>query len=157
MSISYSDGTWNSGTVSFGWNGTFYVTALTSNGIQYQQYGPDAITNSAPRERSHLFGQAAPGIHQVQVCGLLPGSVITEPSPPATFVANGGQYLSVTNIAIGPNWVGRILLFTGAGGAYFFYIPVPAQINGLVVSTATQINDNTTNQHRPRFLRQHAL
>jgi hypothetical protein len=70
---------------------------------------------------------------------------ITAPSPPVKFVANGGQYLSVSNIPIGPsNIIARILAFTGADGQFFFYIPTPAQINGQPVSTSTQINDNST-------------
>jgi hypothetical protein len=36
------------------------------------------------------------------------------------------------------------LEFTGADGAYFFYIPTVPQVNGTVVGTATQINDNVT-------------
>jgi len=61
------------------------------------------------------------------------------------FIANGGQYLAVSNIPIGPeNVVARILEFTGADGDYFFYLPVASQIQGQIVSTATQINDNTT-------------
>ena len=36
------------------------------------------------------------------------------------------------------------MLFTGALGSKFFYIPVPAQVDGQIVSSATQIDDNTT-------------
>src|SRR5580658_10423653 len=91
------------------------------------------------------YGQAAPGQHQMQVIYLTRNGYTTAPSPPVKFIANGGQYLSVSNIPIGPpNVVARILAFTGAQGDYFFYIPVPAQSQGQVVSTATQINDNTT-------------
>jgi len=144
IGLSYTDGTWTGGTASFAWDGIFYVTSVSSDtSFQYRQYGPPAITNSAGTVTP--YGQATPGIHQVQQCFLLQSGAITEPSPPGTFVANGGQYLSVTDLAIGSaNVAGRILLFTGAGGAYFFYISQPAQVNGLIVSTATQINDNTT-------------
>ena len=42
---------------------------------------------------------------------------ITAMSPAVPFIANGGQYLSVTNIPIGPpNVVARILAFTGVDG-----------------------------------------
>lgn len=144
IALSYTDGSWTGGTISFQWDGIFSVTAiLSSTSFQYQQYGPPAKTTTAGTETP--YGQMAPGIHQVRLSGLLADGTITPPSPPATFVANGGQYASITNILIGPsNWVGRILQFTGAGGAYFYYIPVPAQVNGLIVSTATQINDNLT-------------
>ena len=145
VQLAYSDGTWGGNfSVAFAWDGTFYVSAILSpTEFQYQQYGPDASTTAVGTVTP--FGQVAPGKHQMQVLFLTRQDYITKPSPPVTFIANGGQYLSVTNIPIGPpNVVARILAFTGAAGAYFFYIPVPAQVNGQVVSTATQINDNTT-------------
>jgi len=81
----------------------------------------------------------------MQVAFLTRQGYLTRPSPPVKINANGGQYLWITNIPIGPaNVVARVLLFTGAYGGYFFYIPVPAQVNGQVVSTATVVNDNTT-------------
>ena len=144
IGLSYTDGTWAGGTVSFAWNGIFYVTSVPSTTtFAYQQYGPDASTTVIGTVTP--YGQATPGLHQCQQCFLLQSGAITAPSPSVTFNANGGQYLNVSNLAIGPaNVAARILIFTGAGGAYFFYIPQPAQVNGLVVSTATQINDNTT-------------
>lgn len=144
ISIAYSDGTWSSGTVTYAWNGTYIVTAVpTATSFQYQQYGPNANSNTVGTVTP--TGQAAPGIHQCQMSFLTRQDAITRPSPPVQFVANGGQYISVSNMAIGPpNVIARILEFTSAEGAYFFYIPVPAQVNGQVVSTATQINDNVT-------------
>ena len=144
IQLAYTDGTWTGGTVTFGWDGIFYVTETpTALTFQYQQYGPNATTAQAGTVTP--YGQATPGIHQVRQCYLFQSGAISKPSPPATFVANGSQYVSVSGLSIGPaNVAARILLFTGAGGAYFFYIPTPAQVNGLVVSTATQINDNTT-------------
>lgn len=144
VSLSYTDGTWTGGTVTFAWDGTFFVTGVpNSTTFQYQQYGPNATTSGSGTATP--YGQATPGIHQVQQAFLLASGAITAPSPSTTFVANGGQYVSISNLAIGPtDVVGRILLFTGAGGAFFYYIPVPAIINGITVSTATQINDNTT-------------
>ena len=145
IQIDYTDGTWADGVIGFQWNGTFYVTAVLSDTeFQYQQYGPSASTTSTGIVTP--YGQATPGIHQLQVSFLQPnGQTITAPSPPVTWVANGGQYVQISGLPVGPNGtLARVLQFTGAGGAYFFYIPVPAQANGLVVSTATQINDNTT-------------
>jgi hypothetical protein len=144
--FNYSDGTWTTGVVSFAWNGTFFVLAVpTTTTFTYTQNGPDATASPSGTSTVTPFGQAAPGQHQMQVLFLTRQGYVTTPSPPVKFIANGGQYLSVSNIPIGPpNVVARILAFTGAEGAYFFYIPVPAQINGQLVSTATQINDNTT-------------
>lgn len=144
VGISYPDGVWASGDVSFSWDGTFYVTAVpTTTTFQYQQYGPDAMSTDVGIVTPS--GQAAPGKHLVAVAFLDRQGGITEPSPFLTFVANGGQYIGISNLPIGPpNIVARIILFTGALGSKFFYIPVPAQVNGQVVSTATQISDNTT-------------
>lgn len=144
VEINYTDGTWGGGTVSYAWDGIFFVSAVTSStSFQYQQYGPDA--DSTQIGRVTPYGQASPGIHQMQVMFLTRQGYITKPSPPVSFVANGGQYISVSNIPIGPpNVIARVLAFTGADGAYFFYIPTAAQVNGQIVSTATQINDNTT-------------
>lgn len=144
IQLNYADGTWTGGTVSFAWNGTFFVaTVLSPTSFTYQQYGPNLVTSQVGTVTP--YGQAAPGVHQCQLLFLTRQGAITAGSPPVTFVANGGQYISASNIAIGPpNVVARILSFTGADGQTFFYIPVPAQVNGQFVSTATQINDNTS-------------
>ncbi len=150
--VSYSNGTWTSGAVFFPWDGTFYVSnVINPTTFQYQQYGPDDFNTTYPGTVTPL-GQVAPGNHQMQVIYLTRQGYTTIPSPPVKFIANGDQYLDVSNIPLGPpNIVARILAFTGADGADFFYIPVPAQVNGQVVSTATQINDNTTTSVRLDF------
>ena len=142
--INYCDGTWSTGTVGFAWEGTFYVTAvLSSTQFQYQQYGPNGSTTAVGTATP--FGQAAPGFHLMRVNFLTRFGAVRKPSPYVKFIANGGQYLQVSNIPIGPeNVVARILEFTGADGEYFFYIPTIPQVNGQIVGTATQINDNTT-------------
>jgi len=144
VAINWSDGTWTDGHVYLPWDGTYYVFTVPSpTQFQYKQNGPDmqstAIGTVTP------VGQIAPGQHQLQVLFLTRQGYVTRPSPPVLWNANGGQYVTVSDIPTGPpNVVARILAFTGADGAYFFYIPVPAQVNGQIVSTATQINDNTT-------------
>ena len=142
--IRYTNGTWLTGKVTFEWEGTFFVDSVTSTTrFTYKQNGPDAVTTEVGIVSP--AGQISPGKHQVQVLYQTRNFGLTAPSPPATFVANGGQYLSITNIPIGPpNVTARILAFTGADGAYYFYIPVPAKVAGEVVSTGTQIDDNTT-------------
>lgn len=149
VQLNYSDGTWGAGgAVTFAWNGTFFVlTVPSAMSFTYRQFGPDATAAApvSPVATVTPFGQAAPGLHQMQVSYLTRQGAITRPSPPVTFEANGGQYISVSNIPIGPpNVVGRILQFTGSGGAYFFYIPATPEVNGDPVGTSTQINDNTT-------------
>jgi hypothetical protein len=142
--IEYSDGTWTTGTVGFAWEGTFYVTAVNSPmQFQYQQYGPNGSTTAIGTATP--FGQAAPGFHLMRVTGLTRQGAVLKSSPYVKFIANGGQYLQIANIPIMPeNIVARILEFTGVDGAFFFYIPATPQINGQIVGTATQINDNTT-------------
>ena len=150
VQVDYSDGTWTSGTVGFIWEGIFYVTQVLSDiSFVYQQYGPNGGTTAVGTVTP--FGQCAPGLHLCQVLFLDRQGGITAPSPFTTFIANGGQYVAVSNIPIGPpNIVARILAFTGAQPNVpgilppFFYLAVPAQLEGQVVSTGTQINDNTT-------------
>lgn len=150
VAITYTDGTWTGGTVSFAWDGTFYVTAIPSpTQFQYQQYGPNSTANTAGTLTP--FGQAAPGLHLMQVLWLTDQGAIPAPSPFVTIIVNGGQYLSISDIPIGPSYVkGRILAFTGAQPNVpgtlppFFYIPATPQVEGQIVGTATQINDNTT-------------
>lgn len=142
--VSYGDGLWSTGTVGFAWEGTFYVTAvLSTTQFQYQQYGPNGATTALGTVTP--FGQAAPGFHLMRCTFLTRQGAVLKSSPWVKFIANGGQYISVTNIPIGPsNITARILEFTGADGDYFFYLPIQPQIQGQIVGTATQINDNTT-------------
>jgi hypothetical protein len=144
IQVNYADGTWTSGTVGFIWEGIFPVTAILSpTTFQYYQQGPNGATTAVGTVTP--WGQAAPGAHLVRQSFLTRQGYLTKPSPWVQFIANGGQYLQCDDLAIGPaNIVARVLEFSGALGSLFYYIPVPAQVNGIVVSTATQINDNTT-------------
>ncbi len=144
VNLQYADGIWVTGAVFMPWDGTFFVQTIPSTtSFTYQQNGQDGSSMDVGLVTP--FGQISPGLHQMQTIYLTRQGYVTEPSPPVLFTANGGQYLKITKIPIGPpNVIARILAFTGAGGAYFFYIPVPAINNGQVVSTATQIQDNTT-------------
>jgi hypothetical protein len=146
-----SDATFdNNGGAAFGgvftpWDGTFYVASVPSaTTFTYLQQGPSGDSGASVGTITP-FGQMAPGQHSCQVIFLTRNGYTTRPSPPVQFQANGGQYLNITNIPLGPpNVVARILSFTGAGGSQYFYIPIVPQVNGQIVGTATQINDNTT-------------
>lgn len=144
VQIEYSDGIWTSGSIGFPWQGTFFVMATpNATTFTYQQYGPNGTSSTVGQVTP--YGQVAPGLKQCQVSFLTRQGYLTKPSPPVQINCNGGQYLSITNLPIGPpNVVARVIEFTGAGGSYFFYIPAPPQINAQVVATATQINDNVT-------------
>ena len=152
VQVTYCDGTWSySGTVGFPWDGTFYVTQIPSaTSFICQNEGPSGVTTEVTGTVTP-FGQLGPGLHLVAMCGITRQGAITAPGPFSTFISNGGQYPSVTNILPGPsNWVGRILIFTGAQPDVpgelppFFYIPVTPMLEGQIVGTATQIDDNTT-------------
>jgi hypothetical protein len=148
VQLDYSDATFTTGSVSLAWDGTFDVLSVpTPETFTYQQYGPDA--SASPIGGGTIMatpvGQIAPGQRQAVVFFINRQGGVTGYSPPLSLVTPGGQYLSVTNIPVGPpNTVARVVAFTGADGAYFFYIPSPPQVNGQVVGTATQINDNVT-------------
>jgi hypothetical protein len=143
--LSSVDGTWSGGTVTFAWDGTYLVTAVpSSTTLQYAQPGPDATLSLGSATLTPL-GQIAPGQHSLVCVFETREGYLTAPSPPTVVYANGGQYLTISNIPIGPpNVVARILALTGAGGSNYFYLPVPAMINGQRVSTSTRIADNTT-------------
>ncbi len=67
-------------------------------------------------------GSVSPGVHKVCVIFKTRQGYLTQPSPASSWTASGGKRAVVTNIPTGPsNVVGRILCFTGAGGASFFY------------------------------------
>lgn len=144
VQLNYSDGSWSGGTVTYAWNGTFFVeSVLSSTSFTYKQYGPNATSSTVGKVTP--YGQAAPGKRQMVCFFITRQGYTTKYSPPVLIVSNGGQYLSVTNIPIGPaNVVARVIAFTGAEGAYFYYIPAPPQVNGQLVGTSTVINDNTT-------------
>lgn len=144
VEIFYSDGTWNTGTITFNWNGNFFVTqVLSPTQFVYQQYGPNATAAIAGTVTP--LAQIAPGLRQCVVMFQTRSGFITKPSAPFQFISNGGQYLTINNIPLGPpEVVKRIIAFTGADGSNFFYISQSAFINGITVSTSTTINDNTT-------------
>ena len=150
VQVTYCDGTWSSGSVGFPWDGTFYVTSVpTATSFTYKHMGPNGSSTLSGTVTP--FGQLGAGLHLVAMCGITRQGAITAPGPFSTFISNGGQYISVLNIPLGPsNWVGRILIFTGAQPDVpgelppFFYIPVTPMLEGQIVGTATQIDDNTT-------------
>lgn len=150
VQVTYTDGVWASGNVTFSWDGTFFVQTVPSpTSFTYLQYGPPGSTTETAGTITP-WGQCAPGLHLVAVCFQNTQGDITAPSPFATFESDGGQYPSIINIPIGPaTTVARILVFTGAQPNVpgelppFFYIPEIPQIEGQIVGTSTVINDNT--------------
>lgn len=145
VAFSFNDGTWTGGNITFAWNGTFYVTSVSSaTSFQYRQSGPNAIIQSGTGTVTPV-GQIAAGDHLVCQHFITDTGLITPPSPPFKFTASGGQYALVQNLAIGPSPdISRVLSFSGANGSRFFMLLVPGQVNGLQVSTSTRVDDNVT-------------
>jgi hypothetical protein len=67
-------------------------------------------------------------------------------SPIARFtVPSNVNAIQVDDLPIGPpNVLGRGVAFTGANGSKYFYLDVPAEVNGIVSGTATVVMDNVT-------------
>lgn len=143
VQISYPDGVWTGGLATFDWDGSFYVASVTSlNSFTYAHAGPDATISGG--ELTPL-GLISPGQHSCVVIFQTRNGAYTAPGPPVTITANGGQYLRVDNVPLGPpNVVARALAFTGASGAKYFILPIAPQLNGQILGTSTVINDNTT-------------
>lgn len=137
-------GTGTGGNVYDTWNITAFIQSIPSpTTFTYQDIGPNrqiAVSGVAT-----VIGQISPGNHGVVVMFLTRQGAITRPSPEVQFVANGGDQMAVSNIALGPaNVVARILGFTGAGGDNYFIIPAIPQVGGTIVGTWTIIPDNTS-------------
>lgn len=89
-----------------------------------------------------LTGQSSAGDYKFAVCFVTRQGYITVPSPPGTYTSAGNGKKIVTDIPIGPpNIVQRIILFTGAGGGNYFYIPAGPNVP---TEAVTVIGDNTT-------------
>jgi hypothetical protein len=129
-----------SGVAVAGYNGTFPVTAVPSS----TQFSFSAYTGGLAASgggTAAAAGSVDTGVHQVCVIFQTRQGYLTAPSPATSWTASGGLRAVVTNIPTGPsNIVARILSFTGAGGASFFYVGSGASLfSGNMV-----INDNTT-------------
>jgi hypothetical protein len=136
------------------------ATAETGNGIisgtifQFDPAGTvtnPIIGNAGPGGTISTSGVIGVGTRQGVVIFMTRNGALTTPSPPVSFnVTLTASAIVASQIAIGPpNVTQRILAFTGAGGANFFYIPQPVTVttNGQQVTyPATVVNDNTTTQ-----------
>jgi hypothetical protein len=105
-----------------GYNGTFAVTSVpdpthftftaTAGGLTASGGGTAAAAGSIPA-----------GVHQVCVIFQTRQGYLTQPGPATSWIASGSKRVVLTNIPTGPsNITARILCFTGAGGAGFFYV-----------------------------------
>ena len=105
-------------------NATFVVaSAVDSTHFTYNQTGENGSGTSGTGTEAPV-GQIAAGVHQCAVIFVTRQGYLTRPSPPISWTAAGGRRTNVTglpSVATLPNVLARILAFTGAGGASFFY------------------------------------
>jgi hypothetical protein len=104
-----------------GYNGTFPITAVPDA----THFTFTAVTGGLAASgggTAAAAGSVSAGVHQVCVIFQTRQGYLTKPGPATSWTASGGKRAVITNIPTGPsNVVGRILCFTGAGGASFFY------------------------------------
>src|SRR5437660_8166415 len=103
------------------YNGTFPITTVPDA----THFTFTAVTGGLAASgggTAAAAGSVSSGVHQVCVIFKTRQGYLTKPGPATSWTSSGGKRAVVTNIPTGPsNVVGRILCFTGAGGASFFY------------------------------------
>ncbi len=129
-----------SGIAVAGYNGTFPITAVPDS-THFSFTAPTGGLAASGGGTAAAAGSVDAGAHQVCVIFKTRQGYLTKPGPATTWTASGGKRAVVANIPTGPsNVVGRILCFTGAGGASFFYTG-----NGTTLFSGNMvIADNTT-------------
>jgi hypothetical protein len=129
-----------SGIAVSGYNGTFPITAVP-DATHFSFTAPTGGLAASGGGTAAAAGSVDAGAHQVCVIFKTRQGYLTKPGPATTWTASGGKRAVVANIPTGPsNVVGRILCFTGAGGASFFYTG-----NGTTLFSGNMvIADNTT-------------
>ena len=126
---------------SVSFNGTFAVAGIAdSTHFTFNQTGPDESGTNGTGTAAPV-GNVVAGVHQVAVIFQTRQGYLTKPSAAVSWTAAGGCRVQVSGIPIGPfNIVARIICFTGASGASFFYVGSEASLpQGNMV-----VGDNTT-------------
>src|SRR6266852_2985520 len=123
-----------------GYNGTFGVASVI-DATHFTYSATAGGLGASGGGTAAAAGNVAQGVHQVCVIFQTRQGYQTKPGPATSWTASGGKRAVVTNIPTGPaNVVARILCFTGAGGASFFYVGAGATLfSGNMI-----VNDNTT-------------
>jgi len=123
-----------------GYNGMFPIIAVP-DATHFTFTAPIGGLAASGGGTAAAAGSVDAGVHQVCVIFQTRQGYLTAPGPATSWTASGGLRAVVTNIPTGPsNVVGRILCFTGAGGASFFYTG-----SGSTLFTGNMvIGDNTT-------------
>jgi len=123
-----------------GYNGTFTIASVPDS-THFTFSAASGGLAASGGGTAAAAGNIVTGVHQVSVIFQTRQGYQTKPSPAGSWTASGGKRAVVTNIPTGPsNVVARILCFTGAGGASFFYVGAGSTLfSGNMV-----IEDNTT-------------
>ncbi len=104
-----------------GYNGTFAITNVP-DATHFTFTAATGGLAASGGGNAAAAGSVSAGVHQVRVIFKTRQGYLTQPGPATIWTASGGKRAVVTNIPTGPsNVVARILCFTGAGGASFFY------------------------------------
>ncbi|HEV2195035.1 MAG TPA: hypothetical protein VGR55_05615 [Candidatus Acidoferrum sp.] len=123
-----------------GYNGTFAITTVPDS-THFTFTASTGGLAASGGGAAAAAGSVSAGVHQVCVIFQTRQGYLTKPSPATSWTASGGKRAVVTNIPTGPsNIVSRILCFTGAGGASFFY----TGSGSTLFSGNMVIADNTT-------------
>lgn len=128
-----------------GYDGVWPVRSISSATVFRVTTNQFALANSGGGTAA-LGGSVAAGLHHAVVMFLTRQGYITKPSPAASWTTSGNAQVFVDNLPIGPaNVVARIVAFTGAGGANYFYIPINFTLPGTTTPvSSTVVLDNTS-------------
>lgn len=120
-------------------NGIWVIESVPSvTTFTFLQTGANSTSGSGT---ATLTPQMSAGVHRLAVFFQTRQGYFTQPSPPISWTAAGGQRVTVTGIplALGDNnVVARVLAFTASGGDNFYYT------TGLDNTPQMVIADNTT-------------
>jgi len=123
-----------------GYNATFQITSVPDS-THFTFTAATGGLAASGGGTAAAAGSVSAGVHQVSVIFKTRQGYLTRPSPSTSWTASGGKRAVVTNIPTGPsNVIARILCFTGAGGASFYYVGSGATL----FSGSMVIGDNST-------------
>ncbi|MDP9339061.1 MAG: hypothetical protein M3P45_09355, partial [Acidobacteriota bacterium] len=129
-----------SGVTVAAYNGTFTIASVPdSTHFRYTAVNGGLVSSGAGSVAA--AGSVNAGVHQACVIFKTRQGYLTQPGPATKWTASGSKRAVVSNIPVGPsNVVARIICFTGAGGASFFYTGNGATVFG----GSMVIGDNTS-------------
>lgn len=123
-----------------GYNGTWTIVSIT-NATTFVVKGVGDSLAASGNGTIVGAGVVTAGLHQFVVIFVTRQNYLTKPSPAGSWTAAGSLGVKLTGIPKGPsNIIARIIAFTAAGGATFYYL----SNQGNPSATSSIIYDNTT-------------